>query len=124
MKAKMVYIVAALVLIFSLAAVVVPAAPMTLIVSTVASAASWGVATDTARIVLECPLIQGESYDLPEIAVINSGDGRGIYEVHIGYMPGQTDIKPPAEWFTFNPQTMTLDPDEHQFVSISLTIPA
>ncbi len=100
------------------------AVTMTLIVGAVTSAAGYGVATNTARIVLEEPLIRGESYDLPQIAVINSGDGRGIYEVRIGYRTGQREIKPPAEWFTFNPQTMTLEPDEHQLVSISLTIPA
>ena len=96
---------------------------VTLIAAGVAYA-YYGVATDTDRIVLEEPLIQGESYDLPEIAVINSGDVRGIYEVQIGYKTAQREIKPPAEWFTFNPQTMTLGPDEHQFVSISVTIPA
>ncbi len=62
-----------------------------------------GVGIGTGKIVVEDKLKPGEIYKLPSVAVLNTGDEPGEYEVGITYHEKQPELLPPEGWFNFKP---------------------
>jgi hypothetical protein len=87
------------------------------------TAAGPGVGVTLGSIQIDDLLDRGAGYDLPEVGVINTGDAASDYEVVIGYMEGRAELKPPDDWFSFQPQRFQLAPGQVQNVRISLNLP-
>jgi hypothetical protein len=88
------------------------------------TAAGPGVGVTLGSIRIDELLDRGAGYDLPQVGVINTGDTPSDYEVVIGYMDGRAELKPPDDWFSFQPQRFQLAPGQVQNVRISLDLPA
>ncbi len=85
--------------------------------------AQMGVGVNLGKIEVDEPLTPGGVYHLPSLGVINTGREAGDYEVEITYMHEQTELKPAAEWFRFEPASFPLQPGASQAVAITLTVP-
>ena len=97
----------------ALAAFVIPAAPV---------GASTGVSIDVGAIAITEVLKSGEEYRLPTFGVRNPGTEPTSYEIVVSYMADQTKMRPPAEWFTFSPGSLTLDGGQAKPVSARITV--
>jgi P pilus assembly chaperone PapD len=87
------------------------------------TAAGPGVGVTLGSIQIDDLLDRGAGYDLPQVGVINTGDTPSDYEVVIGYVDGRAELKPPDDWFSFQPQRFQLTPGQVQNVRISLDLP-
>jgi hypothetical protein len=87
------------------------------------TAAGPGVGVTLGSIQIDELLDRGAGYDLPEVGVINTGDAASDYEVVVGYMDGRSELKPPDDWFSFQPQRFQLTPGQVQNVEITLNLP-
>ncbi len=94
-----------------------------IITFTIPAQADIGVGIDLARINVDDPLIPGETYHLPLISVINTGTQACDYGIDISSISDQTQLAPPAEWFSLEPGIIHLQPGDNQQIEISLTIP-
>ncbi len=83
-----------------------------------------GVGIGTGKIEVTEVLMPGKTYDLPLLAVINTGDEVSDYGAGISYHEQQAEMMPPEAWFVFSPERFTLEPGQSQPVSITLNIPA
>jgi hypothetical protein len=88
------------------------------------AAADRGVGINLSRIEVANDLVQGGGYSLPDFAVINTGDEPAEYEVTIGFVSGQTQRRPDAGWFEFQPRRFSLEPGEQQDVTLRLVLPS
>ncbi len=87
-----------------------------------------GVGVETGKIRLEQELKTGQTHTLPVVKVVNTGDEPSDYVFSIQYHSGQEQredmgLAPPADWFSFTPETFYLEPDQRQSVEISLHLP-
>lgn len=82
-----------------------------------------GVGIGTGKIVVEDKLKPGEIYKLPSVAVLNTGDEPGEYEVGITYHEKQPELLPPEGWFNFKPPKFNLKPGEVKMVEVLLNLP-
>src|SRR5688500_12417196 len=82
-----------------------------------------GIGVSLGQIQIEDRLLPGESYTLPTLSVINTGNQAAEYEVSINYLQDQTQQRPPPRWFDFQPQRFHLDGGKAQNVQIKLTMP-
>lgn len=82
-----------------------------------------GVGIGTGKIVVEDKLKPGEIYKLPSVAVLNTGDEPGEYEVGITYHEKQPELQPPERWFNFRPPKFNLKPGEVKMVEVLLNLP-
>jgi len=82
-----------------------------------------GVGVGIGKVVIDKPLKAGGIYSLPDLPVLNTGDERGDYQASIQYLEGVPQMWPPREWFSFSPETFSLDPGGVQQVKVTLTIP-
>ncbi len=87
------------------------------------SLAKIGVGVGLGKIQIDEQLSPGGIYKLPTLPVLNTGDEDGDYEVEVTYLSDQPEFQPPGEWFTFIPQSFSLDAGGSQLVDISLTLP-
>lgn len=85
--------------------------------------AKIGVGVGSGKIQVENKLKPGIIYELPLLAVLNTGDEEGDYEVSIAYHQDQPELRPKQEWFVFSPQKFYLKPGEVKNVSIKLDLP-
>ena len=85
--------------------------------------ATVGVGVGLGSIQVDETLKQGMKYNLPTLPVLNTGDVAGEYTVEVAYHKDQEELLPPKEWFTFTPETFTLEPGETQNVEMVLTLP-
>lgn len=85
--------------------------------------AAIGVGVGTGKIQVQDQLKPGIIYELPPLTVLNTGDEPSDYEVAVTYNEKQTELKPTATWFVFNPQRFHLDPGKAQIVNIKLNLP-
>jgi hypothetical protein len=85
-----------------------------------ASAETIGVGVGTGRITLDEPIKPSLTYDLPSIAVFNNGDVRSEYEMTVEFNETQPQLKPQANWISFNPKTFMLEPGQAQQVTITI----
>lgn len=82
-----------------------------------------GVGVGSGKIELNDPLRAGGIYDLPVLPVINTGDEDSEYKVKVSFRNDQTDLRPSAEFFKFEPETFSLSPGQVKNVRIVLTLP-
>lgn len=82
-----------------------------------------GVGVGVGKIQVDQQLRPGMIYQLPIITVLNTGDESSSYSVRITHRSNQEQLVPPAEWFSFSPQTFRLEPGEVQSVQATLSIP-
>lgn len=87
-----------------------------------------GVGVATGKIQVKEPLKAGKIYLLPTLVVSNTGTEPSWYEPGIEYHEGQETnpdmgLKPPREWFSFEPAEFYLEPGQAQKVEIRLTVP-
>lgn len=80
-----------------------------------------GVGTGTIRVSEE--LKAGQSYNIPPIVVINTGEIPSDYSVGVQWREYQPEFKPEESWFDFSPNEFFLEPGESQLVEISLDLP-
>lgn len=85
--------------------------------------AKIGVGVGTGKIKVDEPVKPGSVYNLPSIAVFNTGDEAGDYEMGVAYHSGQPELRPDKEWFNFTPSSFYLEPNQSQSVAIRLTLP-
>jgi len=98
---------------FAVLAVWLPTAPV---------GASTGVSIDVGAIAITEVLKSGEEYRLPTFGVRNPGDEPTNYTIVVSYMADQTAMRPPAEWFTFSPGSLSLDGGQSKPVSARITV--
>ena len=85
--------------------------------------AKIGVGVGTGKIQVDQALKAGLIYTLPPLTVINTGDEPSEYGVGIQYHENQPEIRPPKEWFSFEPLNFDLAPGQTQIVQVKLTLP-
>ncbi len=85
--------------------------------------AKIGVGVGTGVIRVDQPLKPGLIYTLPSLAVLNTGDEPYEYGVGIQYHENQPELRPPREWFSFEPSQFHLEPEQVQHVQIKLSLP-
>lgn len=89
----------------------------------VPAVASIGVGVGSGKVTVQEPLKPGGIYELPAMPVLNTGDEPSEYGVSIEFNETQPQRKPAREWFSFQPATFHLEPNESRVVSIKLTLP-
>ena len=94
-----------------------------LMLAAVSAHASIGVGVGAGKITLNDDLKPGSIYDLPSLPVINTGDEESDYGVSIEYNEVQSQMKPDAAWFRFDPATFHLLPGKSQVVKVSVAVP-
>ncbi len=87
-----------------------------------------GVGVGAGKIYTDEQLRAGGIYDLPAVPVLNTGDETANYQVSVQYFEKQETrsdmgLRPAEEWFTFTPQTFSLEPGKVQTVKVTLTLP-
>lgn len=85
--------------------------------------AKMGVGIGTGKIYVDQSLKPGLIYTLPPLVVINTGDEASDYSVTAQSRENQEQLKTAKEWFSFEPETFHLDPNQSQVVTIRLTLP-
>lgn len=86
--------------------------------------ADTGVSIDVGKIAITQKLTPGGGYQLPTFGVRNPGTERTAYRLRVSYVQGQQAKRPPADWFTFSPGELSLDPGETRPVRVRLSLPA
>jgi hypothetical protein len=84
--------------------------------------ATTGVSIDVGSIAITEVLQSGEEYRLPTFGVRNPGTDSTSYEIAVTYLADQTALRPPADWFTFSPSSMTLEGGQSRPVSARITV--
>ena len=77
-----------------------------------------GVGVGTGTIRVGDILKAGQSYNIPPIVVINTGDIPSKYGVGLQWREYQPELKPLEDWFKFNPEEFFLEPGKSQVVEI------
>jgi hypothetical protein len=90
-----------------------------------AAPAAGGVAVsiDVGSIAVREQLVPGGEYRLPTFGVRNPGTESSSYVLAVSYVDGQEGLRPPAQWFSFDPATLTLGPGESRPIATTLDIP-
>ncbi len=95
-----------------------------LIMDTTTLASKSGVGVHAGDITVREPLKPGQYNDLPGMTVINTGDIASYYHVIFEEAPlDEGLLSPKAEWFTFSPKVIYLEPGESDRVNIQLNLP-
>jgi hypothetical protein len=95
-----------------------------LLVGATPVAAGQAVSIDVGSIAVREQLVPGGEYRLPTFGVRNPGTEPTSYVLVVSYVDGQDAIRPPTEWLSFSPGTLTLNPGESKAIETTLTIPA
>lgn len=85
--------------------------------------AKIGVGMGAGEVRLTEPVKPGGIYTLPSLRVFNTGDEVTTYGFGVAYHQENPQLRPRKEWFTFNPETFTLEAGKSQEVSITMTVP-
>ena len=88
-----------------------------------AISARMGVGIGTGEIKLDKPLKPGGFYDLPILAIFNTGTEASKYQVSIAYHQDNPELRPARDWFSFTPAEFYLEPGKSQTVKTTITIP-
>ncbi|MDO8524597.1 MAG: hypothetical protein Q7R99_03140 [bacterium] len=87
------------------------------------TSARVGVGIGTGEIKLEKPLKPGGFYDLPILAIFNTGTEASDYNISIAFYQDSTELRPSKEWFSFTPADFYLEPGKSQTVRTTITVP-
>ncbi len=82
-----------------------------------------GVGVNVGSIEVDVPLLSGDSYLLPSVGVVNTGHVTADYTLHVTYRETQTELRPPEDWFEYDPDRFPLEPDQVQSVQVRVSIP-
>jgi hypothetical protein len=93
-----------------------------LIVGKPLAEAGPGAAVNLAEVRIDERLLAGNTYELPTLAVTNTGDQPGSYRVDVAYVHQQPEKRPPSDWFGFAPREFALAPGESQQVEVRLNL--
>lgn len=85
--------------------------------------AKVGVGMGAGEVRLTETVKPGGIYVLPSLRVFNTGDEITTYGFGVAYHQENPQLRPRKEWFTFNPETFTLEAGKSQEVSITMTVP-
>lgn len=85
--------------------------------------AKIGVGMGAGEVRLTEGVKPGGIYALPNLRVFNTGDEITTYGFGVAYHQENPQLRPRKEWFTFNPETFTLEAGKSQEVSITMTVP-
>lgn len=85
--------------------------------------ATTGVSIDVSRINVTEELAPGDAYQLPTFGARNPGTDPTSYTIAVSYIDDQEAHQPPVEWFTFSPESFTLEAGQSRAVSTSLEVP-
>ena len=88
--------------------------------------AAWaqaGVGVNVGSIQVDQDLAPGGIYNLPAVGVINTGKESSDYSLRITYLAGRPEMRPPEDWFSFNPPVFRLEPGEDNTVGIRVHVP-
>ena len=81
-----------------------------------------GVGVNVGSIEVDEPLLSGDSYRLPSVGVVNTGHVAADYSLHVTYREAQPELRPPEDWFDFDPDRFLLEPDQVQSVQVRVSI--
>ena len=87
------------------------------------AAGGTAVSIDVGSIDVREELVPGGEYRLPTFGVRNPGTERTAYILSVAYVDGQEELRPAADWFSFDPATLTLAAGESRAIATSLDIP-
>lgn len=85
--------------------------------------AKLGVGVGLGKIQIDENLSPGGIYKLPTLPVLNTEDETADYGVEVTYLSEQPELRPEASWFTFTPQSFSLEAGKSQLVEVTLTLP-
>ncbi|MDQ3094216.1 MAG: hypothetical protein M3Q70_03520 [bacterium] len=85
--------------------------------------ADIGVGVGVGKIDIQEPIKAGGIYRLPEIVVYNTGDQDAKYAMHLTLNETQPELKPDPAWFSFEPASFNLKPQESRIVTPIFTPP-
>lgn len=88
-----------------------------------AANAGPGVGVSISEIKVNERLAPGGRYELPSIAVLNTGDEPGLYRLRMAPPGSPSSLVPDQGWFEFAPDRFHLAPGESRPVSVSLILP-
>lgn len=91
--------------------------------SAVAVFAKIGVGMGAGEIRLTEPIKLGGIYEIPSVRIFNTGDETTTYGMNVAYHQDHHEFRPAKEWFSFNPDRFTLEPNGSQEVLITMTVP-
>jgi len=94
-----------------------------LFTSAAPAAGETAVSIDVGSIAVREQLVPGGEYRLPTFGVRNPGTEPTSYVLAVSYVDGQDGLRPPAEWFSFDPATLTLGAGESRAIATTLDIP-
>jgi hypothetical protein len=87
------------------------------------SYAKIGVGMGAGEIRLTEPVKPGGMYTLPDVRIFNTGDEVTTYGMNIAYHQENKQLRPAKSWFSFSPNTFTINATESQKVAVNLVIP-
>ena len=82
-----------------------------------------GVGLSNGSMRVEQDLYSGNSYQLPAVVVVNTGEIAADYSVRIVHRAEQQELRPLKDWFTFDPRRFSLKPKLEQSVSVEIRLP-
>lgn len=94
-----------------------------LLASAAPAAGGIAVSIDVGSIAVREQLVPGGEYRLPTFGVRNPGTEPTSYVLSVSYVDGQEGLRPAAEWFSFDPATLTLGAGEARAIATTLDIP-
>ncbi len=85
--------------------------------------AKVGVGMGAGEIRVDAPIHLGGIYELPSVRIFNTGDEVTTYGMGIAFHQDMHELRPGKGWFSFSPETFTINPGESQEVKIIMTVP-
>jgi len=87
------------------------------------ASADSGIGITPGRIQVNDVLKPGGRYELPSLAVINTGDEKQTYEVVLSFEDGNGLQRPAPSWMKIEPKKFALDGQESRSVSVNISLP-
>lgn len=85
--------------------------------------AKVGVGMGAGEIRLNDPIKPGGIYKLPSVRIFNTGDEVTTYTMDVAYHQDRKEMRPQDTWFSFSPNTFTLEPAQSREIAITMTVP-
>jgi hypothetical protein len=82
-----------------------------------------GVGVGIGKIEVDQQLRPGQTYNLPDLPVINTGDEPSSYQVSAEYRENVQELRPDKNWINFYPDTISLEPNSVKMVKVTLDLP-
>lgn len=82
-----------------------------------------GVGMGAGEIRITEDIKPGGIYTLPDLRVFNTGDETTTYGMNVAYHQDNPQLRPQKSWFTFTPNTFTIEPGGSQQVQVTMVVP-